>query len=141
MPGGATPFEDVQSNAVRALLFGFREFWSRFSPFHSWAPKGYAVAPSGVDPPRMLHAGVLKKFEPLRPPGRSARRLLARGTGALVPLDRSWLALGNNPDRPVTLAQRDRQDDDWLAVRSCTWLRIPRDRDLFGDRGGRSRFS
>ncbi|HSY19582.1 MAG TPA: NADH-quinone oxidoreductase subunit M [Candidatus Acidoferrales bacterium] len=40
------------------LLFGFGILVSIW-PFHSWAPLGYAVAPS---PTSMLHAGVLKKF-------------------------------------------------------------------------------
>ena len=40
------------------LLFGFGILVSLW-PFHSWAPLGYAVAPS---PTAMLHAGVLKKF-------------------------------------------------------------------------------
>ena len=40
------------------LLFGFGILVSLW-PFHSWAPLGYAVAPS---PTSMLHAGVLKKF-------------------------------------------------------------------------------
>ena len=57
------------------LLFGFGILVSLF-PFHSWAPKGYAVAPTGA---AMLHAGVLKKFglygllqiaAPLLPEGR-----------------------------------------------------------------------
>ncbi|HTB84692.1 MAG TPA: NADH-quinone oxidoreductase subunit M [Candidatus Sulfotelmatobacter sp.] len=40
------------------LLFGFGILVSLW-PFHSWAPLGYAVAPS---PTSMMHAGVLKKF-------------------------------------------------------------------------------
>jgi NADH-quinone oxidoreductase subunit M len=40
------------------LLFGFGVLISLW-PFHSWAPLGYASAPS---PTAMLHAGVLKKF-------------------------------------------------------------------------------
>ena len=40
------------------LLFGFGILVSLF-PFHSWAPRGYAAAPTSV---AMLHAGVLKKF-------------------------------------------------------------------------------
>ena len=40
------------------LLFGFGILVSLW-PFHSWAPLGYAAAPS---PTAMLHAGVLKKF-------------------------------------------------------------------------------
>lgn len=40
------------------LFFGLGILVSLF-PFHSWAPKGYTVAPTGAS---MLHAGVLKKF-------------------------------------------------------------------------------
>ncbi|MCZ6672023.1 MAG: NADH-quinone oxidoreductase subunit M [Verrucomicrobia bacterium] len=40
------------------LLFGFGILVSLF-PFHSWAPRGYAAAPTSI---AMLHAGVLKKF-------------------------------------------------------------------------------
>ena len=40
------------------LLFGFGILVSLW-PFHTWAPLGYASAPS---PTAMLHAGVLKKF-------------------------------------------------------------------------------
>ncbi len=40
------------------LLSGFGILISLF-PFHTWAPQGYAAAPT---PASMLHAGVLKKF-------------------------------------------------------------------------------
>jgi NADH-quinone oxidoreductase subunit M len=40
------------------LLFGFGILVSLW-PFHTWAPTGYAAAPTGT---AMLHAGVLKKF-------------------------------------------------------------------------------
>nr|ANC58124.1 NADH-quinone oxidoreductase subunit M [Candidatus Methylacidiphilum infernorum] len=40
------------------LLVGFGTLVSLF-PFYTWAPSGYAVAPT---PAAMLHAGVLKKF-------------------------------------------------------------------------------
>ncbi len=48
----------LQSNIFALLLFGFGILVSLF-PFHSWAPRGYAAAPTAV---AMLHAGVLKKF-------------------------------------------------------------------------------
>ena len=50
--------ETVQSNLFALLLFGFGILVSLF-PFHSWAPKGYACAPSSA---AMLHAGVLKNL-------------------------------------------------------------------------------
>lgn len=50
--------QTVQNNVYGLLLFGFGILVSLF-PFHSWAPKGYASAPTGA---AMLHAGVLKKF-------------------------------------------------------------------------------
>ncbi len=84
------------------LLFGFGILVSLF-PFHSWAPRGYAAAPSSA---AMLHAGVLKKFGlygliqiayPLLPAG------MAHWSHALV-----WLALGNVLIIGfVTMAQRD----------------------------------
>ena len=48
----------MQNFIFPLLLFGFGILVSLW-PFHSWAPLGYAVAPS---PTAMLHAGVLKKF-------------------------------------------------------------------------------
>lgn len=50
--------ETIQSNIFALLFFGLGILVSLF-PFHSWAPKGYAAAPTGA---AMLHAGVLKKF-------------------------------------------------------------------------------
>lgn len=50
--------ETLQTNIFALLLFGFGILVSLF-PFHSWAPRGYAAAPTAV---AMLHAGVLKKF-------------------------------------------------------------------------------
>lgn len=50
--------EILQKNIFGLLLLGFGILISLF-PFHTWAPKGYSVAPSSV---AMLHAGVLKKF-------------------------------------------------------------------------------
>jgi NADH-quinone oxidoreductase subunit M len=94
--------ETVQNNIFALLLFGFGILVSLF-PFHSWAPKGYAVAPTGA---AMLHAGVLKKFglygllqiaAPLLPAGGE------HWFGLLV-----WLALGNVIFIGlVTMAQKD----------------------------------
>ncbi|HAV13383.1 MAG TPA: NADH-quinone oxidoreductase subunit N [Opitutae bacterium] len=94
--------ETVQSNIFALLLFGFGILVSLF-PFHSWAPKGYAVAPSGA---AMLHAGVLKKFglygllqiaAPLLPAGGE------HWFSVIV-----WLALGNILFIGlVTIAQKD----------------------------------
>ena len=50
--------ELFQTNIFALLFFGFGILVSLF-PFHSWAPKGYYAAPTGV---AMMHAGVLKKF-------------------------------------------------------------------------------
>lgn len=49
--------EPVQAAAFFLLLLGFGSTLSMW-PFYSWAPDGYAAAPTGVS---MLHAGVLKK--------------------------------------------------------------------------------
>lgn len=49
---------DWQNIIFGLLMFGFGILVSLF-PFHSWAPRGYASAPTSV---AMLHAGVLKKF-------------------------------------------------------------------------------
>ncbi|MGJ8651778.1 MAG: complex I subunit 4 family protein [Opitutaceae bacterium] len=94
--------ETIQSNIFALLLFGFGILVSLF-PFHSWAPKGYAVAPSGA---AMLHAGVLKKFglygllqiaAPLLPAGGE------HWFSVIV-----WLALGNILFIGlVTMAQKD----------------------------------
>ena len=94
--------ETVQSNLFALLLFGFGILVSLF-PFHSWAPKGYACAPSSA---AMLHAGVLKKFG-LYGLLQIAVPLLGSGLG-----DWSswiiWLALGNVLIIGlVTLAQKD----------------------------------
>ena len=50
--------EGAQHTIFGLLLFGFGILVSLF-PFHSWAPRGYASAPTSI---AMLHAGVLKKF-------------------------------------------------------------------------------
>jgi NADH-quinone oxidoreductase subunit M len=55
----ASPLPVAAQNFIfPLLLFGFGILVSLW-PFHSWAPLGYAAAPS---PTAMLHAGVLKKF-------------------------------------------------------------------------------
>lgn len=91
-----------QKNIFGLLLFGFGILVSLF-PFHSWAPRGYANAPSSA---AMLHAGVLKKFGlygliqvglPLLPNG------LMGWSDLLI-----WLALGNIVIIGfITIAQRD----------------------------------
>jgi NADH-quinone oxidoreductase subunit M len=50
--------EYVQIAAFFLLLLGFGSTLSMW-PFYSWAPDGYAAAPTGVS---MIHAGVLKKI-------------------------------------------------------------------------------
>ncbi len=92
----------LQQNIAGFLLLGFGILVSLF-PFHSWAPRAYATAPT---PNAMLHAGVLKKFglygiiqvaAPLMPDG------LGYWSDTLV-----WLALGNIVLLGfVTCAQRD----------------------------------
>jgi NADH-quinone oxidoreductase subunit M len=71
------------------LLFGFGILVSLW-PFHSWAPLGYASAPS---PTAMLHAGVLKKFG-LYGLIRIALPLMPEGARAWMPT-LAWLCLGN----------------------------------------------
>ncbi|MEN8734911.1 MAG: complex I subunit 4 family protein [Lentimonas sp.] len=94
--------ETVQSNIFALLLFGFGILVSLF-PFHSWAPKGYAVAPSGA---AMLHAGVLKKFG-LYGLLQIAYPLLPEGGEHWFSLI-VWLALGNILFIGlVTIAQKD----------------------------------
>jgi NADH-quinone oxidoreductase subunit M len=99
----AQPLADtVQNNIFALLLFGFGILVSLF-PFHSWAPKGYAAAPTGA---AMLHAGVLKKF--------GLYGLLQLGW-PLLPVGAAhwfpwivWLALGNIIIIGlVTMAQKD----------------------------------
>jgi len=94
--------ETIQSNVFALLLFGFGILVSLF-PFHSWAPKGYAVAPSGA---AMLHAGVLKKFG-LYGLLQIAAPLLPSGAAHWFPWI-VWLALGNILIIGlVTMAQKD----------------------------------
>lgn len=71
------------------LMFGFGVLVSLW-PFHSWAPTGYAAAPTGV---AMLHAGVIKKFGLL---GliRVALPLLPEGAREWIPV-MGVLAVGN----------------------------------------------
>ena len=71
------------------LLFGFGILVSLW-PFHTWAPLGYASAPS---PTAMLHAGVLKKFG-LYGLIRVALPLLPEATREWMPI-LAWLCLGN----------------------------------------------
>jgi NADH-quinone oxidoreductase subunit M len=92
----------VQNNIFALLLFGFGILVSLF-PFHSWAPKGYAVAPTGA---AMLHAGVLKKFG-LYGLLQIAAPLLPAGAEQWFPWI-VWLALGNILFIGlVTMAQKD----------------------------------
>ena len=94
--------ETMQNNIYALLLFGFGILISLF-PFHSWAPKGYAVAPTGA---AMLHAGVLKKFG-LYGLLQIAGPLLPAGAAHWFPWI-VWLALGNLLFIGiVTLAQKD----------------------------------
>ncbi|MGB0743549.1 MAG: complex I subunit 4 family protein, partial [Opitutales bacterium] len=94
--------ETIQNNVFALLLFGFGILVSLF-PFHSWAPKGYAVAPTGA---AMLHAGVLKKFG-LYGLLQIAYPLLQSGAAHWFPWV-VWLALGNIiVIGLVTMAQKD----------------------------------
>lgn len=97
------PFsETAQNNIFALLLFGFGILVSLF-PFHSWAPKGYAVAPTAA---AMLHAGVLKKFG-LYGLLQIAAPLLPAGASNWLPWI-LWLALGNILIIGlITVAQRD----------------------------------
>jgi NADH-quinone oxidoreductase subunit M len=71
------------------LLFGFGILVSLW-PFHTWAPLGYASAPTAT---AMLHAGVLKKFG-LYGLIRIALPLAPEGAKEWLPV-LAWLALGN----------------------------------------------
>lgn len=94
--------EVVQSNIFALLFFGFGILVAIF-PLHSWAPKAYAMAPTGAV---MLHAGVLKKFG-LYGLLQIAAPLLPDGAANWFPWI-AWMALGNLLlIGLVTLAQRD----------------------------------
>src|SRR5206468_7513586 len=79
----------IQSFIFPLLLFGFGILVSLW-PFHTWAPLGYASAPS---PTAMLHAGVLKKFG-LYGLLRVALPLLPDAAKSWMPI-LAWLSLGN----------------------------------------------
>jgi len=80
---------DAQRFIFPLLLFGFGILISLW-PFHTWAPLGYASAPT---PTAMLHAGVLKKFG-LYGLIRVALPLLPIARESWLPI-LAWLALGN----------------------------------------------
>jgi len=91
-----------QDRIFALLMFGFGILVSLW-PFHSWAPDGYAAAPT---PAAMLHAGVLKKFG-LYALLQIAVPLLPEGMGYWSST-LAWLALGNVVIiGAVTIAQRD----------------------------------
>jgi NADH-quinone oxidoreductase subunit M len=80
---------NVQNFIFPLLLFGFGILVSLW-PFHTWAPLGYASAPS---PTAMLHAGVLKKFG-LYGLIRIALPLMPQAAQHWMPV-LAWLCLGN----------------------------------------------
>ncbi|MEJ5236811.1 MAG: NADH-quinone oxidoreductase subunit M [Limisphaera sp.] len=79
----------VQAWIYPMLLFGFGILVSLW-PFHSWAPPGYAAAPTAT---AMLHAGVLKKFG-LYGLLRVGQPWLPDAAADWMPVV-AWLALGN----------------------------------------------
>lgn len=81
--------EASQTGIFGLLLFGFGILVSLW-PFHTWAPLGYAAAPTAA---AMLHAGVLKKFG-LYGLIRIALPLLPAGAQNWMNL-LAWLCLGN----------------------------------------------
>ena len=81
--------ESSQFKIFGLLLLGFGILVALF-PFHTWAAKGYEVAPTSVS---MLHAGVLKKFG-LYGLIQIAVPLLPSGALEWSPY-LLWLALGN----------------------------------------------
>jgi len=80
---------NAQNLIFPLLLFGFGILVSLW-PFHTWAPLGYASAPS---PTAMLHAGVLKKFG-LYGLIRVALPLLPQAAQGWMHI-LAWLCLGN----------------------------------------------
>ncbi|SPE53039.1 Proton-translocating NADH-quinone oxidoreductase, chain M [Verrucomicrobia bacterium] len=89
------------------LLFGFGILISLW-PFHTWAPLGYASAPS---PTAMLHAGALKKFG-LYGLIRIALPFLPLARTTWLPI-LAWLCLGNLVYAGwVAIRQKD---FNWLA--------------------------
>ena len=86
----ANPINEGRQHLIfPMLLFGFGILVSLW-PFHTWAPLGYASAPTAT---AMLHAGVLKKFG-LYALIRIALPLLPTGAAAWMPV-LAWLCLGN----------------------------------------------
>lgn len=79
----------VQAWIYPLLLFGFGILVSLW-PFHSWAPPGYAAAPTAT---AMVHAGVLKKFG-LYGLLRVGQPWLPDAAADWMPVV-AWLALGN----------------------------------------------
>jgi NADH-quinone oxidoreductase subunit M len=80
---------NAQNLIFPLLLFGFGILVSLW-PFHTWAPLGYASAPS---PTAMLHAGVLKKLG-LYALIRIALPMTPAAAQHWMPVV-AWLALGN----------------------------------------------
>ena len=99
----------MQNNIFALLLFGFGILVSLF-PFHSWAPKGYATAPTGA---AMLHAGVLKKFG-LYGLLQLGCAVAASRCGTLVPLDRVVGAGQHHHHRADYHGPKGCEDDAWL---------------------------
>lgn len=93
----------MADNTFALLMFGFGILVSLW-PMHSWAPRGYAAAPSST---AMLHAGVLKKFG-LYGLIQLGAPLIPAYTGSWLLEMLLWLALGNIVIIGlVTIAQRD----------------------------------
>lgn len=85
-----TPMAEGRQHLIfPLLLFGFGILVSLW-PFHTWAPLGYAAAPT---PTTMLHAGVLKKFG-LYGLLRIALPLMPQAAQTWVGV-LAWLCLGN----------------------------------------------